>query len=493
MLPVESPRDDLNEGVLAEPPPSDLSDYTWDDSETERFEPGALDSREEKAGTLSKPAIGDDIDRFVGTLLQMRLVAEPDIRAAKTWLSPGGEQPGVEALAVELIRLEKLTAYQAAAIRQGKTRGLLIGDYVVLDKIGAGGMGLVLKARHRAQPRIVALKLLPPSFSRDRAAVIRFRREASTVAKFRHPNIVSAIDSGETHGLLFLVMEFVNGRDLSRTVKEKGPLSVVQAIDCIIHAARGLQEAHYHGIVHRDIKPANLLLDSTGTVKVLDLGLARVSQAQQLGEAEGSEADLTVSGSIVGTVDYMSPEQAYDPRTADGRSDIYSLGCTLHYLLTGKAPYGGQTFMERLLGHRERPIPSLCAARRDVPEALDAAFGSLVAKSPEGRPQTMAAVIDLLERCRRLAKSKPSRPLMVFDDRDEKTRERDMVYEVAKPERGSTAPKSELRANVFVRSRTQSEDRHASSASAASRETRQLMVALVIVALGLILGWVILR
>ena len=482
MPPLESPRDDLNEGVLAEPPPSDLSEYTWDDSETERLEPGALEHRGAMAGTLSEPAIGDDFDRFVGTLFQMRLVAEPDIRAAKMWLCPGGGAPGVEALAAELIRLEKLTPYQAAAIRQGKTRGLSIGDYVVLDKIGAGGMGLVLKARHRAQPRIVALKLLPPSFSRDRAAVIRFRREASAVAKFRHPNIVSAIDSGETHGLLFLVMEFVDGRDLAKTVKEKGPLSVVQAIDCIIQAARGLQEAHYHGIVHRDIKPANLLLDSTGTVKVLDLGLARVSQAQQLGSADGSEADLTVSGSIVGTVDYMSPEQAYDPRTADGRSDIYSLGCTLHYLLTGKAPYGGQTFMERLLGHRERPVPSLCAARRDVPEVLDAAFGSLVAKSPEGRPQTMAAVIALLERCRRLAKSKPSRPLMVFDDRDEKTRERDLVYEVAKPERGSTEPKSELRANVFVRSRTQSEDRYARPDSAASRETRQLMVALVIVA-----------
>ena len=229
----------------------------------------------------------------------------------------------------------------------------------------------------------------------------RFRREATAVAKFRHPNIVSAIDAGETHGLLFLVMEFVDGRDLSRTVKEKGPLSVAQTIDCIIQAARGLQEAHDHGIVHRDIKPANLLLDTSGTVKVLDLGLARVNQPQEFVATDGSELDLTVSGSIMGTVDYMSPEQAYDPRTADGRSDIYSLGCTLHYLLTGKPPFGGQTFMERLLGHRERPIPSLRSSRRDVPAALDATFQSLMAKSPEGRPQTMAAVISELEGCRK--------------------------------------------------------------------------------------------
>src|SRR5262249_42656091 len=223
------------------------------------------------------------------------------------------------------------------------------------------------------------------------------------------------IDSGETHGLLFMVMEFVNGRDLARMVKEKGPLSVAQAMDCIIQAARGLQEAHHHGIIHRDIKPANLLLDSSGTVKLLDLGLARVSQ-QDAVTTTGSELDLTVSGSIVGTVDYMSPEQAYDPRLADGRSDIYSLGCTLHYLLTGKAPFGGQTFMERLLGHRERPVPSLKAARRDVSAEIDATFRLLLAKAPEHRPQTMAAVIAELEDCRKSSGAKRTRPLIVFDD-----------------------------------------------------------------------------
>src|SRR5262249_4779521 len=163
-----------------------------------------------------------------------------------------------------------------------------------------------------------------------RAGVMRCRREAAAVARFRHPNLVSAIDSGETHGLLFLVMEFVNGRDLSQTVKEKGPLPVGQAIDCVIQAARGMQEAHEHGIIHRDIKPANLLLDASGTVKVLDLGLARVSQTDPFVADSMSDHDLTVSGAIVGTVEYMSPEQAYDPRAADGRSDIYSLGCSLH-------------------------------------------------------------------------------------------------------------------------------------------------------------------
>ncbi len=399
----------------------------------------------------------------------------------------------MDPFAAELIRLGKLTPYQAAAIRQGKTKGLSIGEYIVLDKIGSGGMGLVFKARHRQLARIVALKLLPPSFSRDRAAVIRFRREAAAAAKFRHRNIVAAIDAGETHGLLFLVMEFVEGRDLSRTVKEKGPLSVEQAIDCIIQATRGLQEAHDHGIVHRDIKPANLLLDPTGTVKVLDLGLARVSQQDPIAAAGGSELDLTVSGSFVGTVDYVSPEQAYDPRLADNRSDIYSLGCTLHYLLTGKAPFGGQTFMERLLGHRERPIPSLFASRHDVPEALDAAFRSLLAKSPADRPQTMAAVAVALEECRKSSRRKKSRPLMVFDDREEDTREREATYQIGRSKDDSAEPRSEVLSSVFVRSRRPSDDREESIDDASSRQTWQLVAALLIVALALLVGWVFIR
>jgi serine/threonine protein kinase len=420
----------------------------------------------------------EDIGRFVEILVQTRLVGESEIRELSARLLPEGGKHDVQRFAAELIRLGKLTPYQAAAIRQGKTKGLVIGNYIVLEKIGSGGMGLVLRARHRQLQRIVALKLLPPSFSRDRAAVIRFRREAAAVAKFRHPNIVSAIDAGETHGLLFLVMEFVDGRDLAKTVKDKGPLPVAQAIDCIIQAARGLEEAHNHGIIHRDIKPANLLLDRSGTIKVLDLGLARVNLPQELVAAEGSELDLTVSGSIVGTVDYMSPEQAYDPRSADGRSDIYSLGCTLHFLLAGKPPFGGQTFMERLIGHRERPIPSLRASRRDVPPALDAAFQSLLAKSPEGRPQTMSAVIRALEECRNHARDKTSRPLMVFDDRDAATPQRKAANRAVRPKHESAPPRSELLANVFVRSRGASTDRLETPSTTRSWNRRRPILAM---------------
>jgi serine/threonine protein kinase len=492
MSPKESSSRDPIDGALAETPPSDLSEYTWEDSETERFEPHAAAAGGETAGVASDRSSARDVDGFIDTLMRTRLLADAELRAVCARLFPAGASRSVELLAAELVRVGKLTSYQAAAIRQGKTKGLLIGDYIVLDKIGSGGMGLVLKARHRQRSRIVALKLLPPSISRDRAAVIRFRREASAVAKLRHPNIVAAIDSGETHGLLFLVMEFVNGRDLARMVKEKGPLSVAQSIDCIIQAARGLQEAHHHGIIHRDIKPANLLLDSSGTVKVLDLGLARVSQ-QDAVTTSGSELDLTVSGAIVGTVDYMSPEQAYDPRLADGRSDIYSLGCTLHYLLTGKAPFGGQTFMERLLGHRERPVPSLKASRRDVSAAIDATFRLLLAKAPEHRPQTMAAVIAELEDCRKSSGAKRSRPLMVFDDRDEKMQEPESTYQIATPQSDRSSRKSEALSSVFVRSRTPSDEWAERSENAPSRETWQLAVGMVILAILFFVGWYMFR
>ncbi len=225
-----------------------------------------------------------------------------------------------------------MTPYQAAALYQKKSRGLLVGNYVILDKIGQGGMGMVFKCRHRRFGRVGALKILPPSFARDHQAVMRFRREVEAAGRLKHPNVVAALDADEDRGVHFLVMEFVEGRDLDRIVRDRGPMPVSQAIDCLIQAACGLEAAHAQGIVHRDIKPGNLMLDSQGTVRVLDLGLARlVDAANPFGQAAG--ARLTESGMYMGTVDFMAPEQAEDSRRADHRADIYALGCTLFYLL----------------------------------------------------------------------------------------------------------------------------------------------------------------
>src|SRR5262249_27278303 len=187
--PSPSLNPDPSDGELAEPPPSDLSEYTWDDSETQRMEPGSVDSSVERTRAIDERAIGEDVGRFVEVLIQSDLVGEAEIGALSARLFPDAAGRNVQVLAGELIRLGKLTPYQAAAIRQGKTKGLLIGNYVILNKIASGGMGLVLLARHKQLQRTVALKLLPPSISRDRAAVKRFRREAAAAAKFRHPNI----------------------------------------------------------------------------------------------------------------------------------------------------------------------------------------------------------------------------------------------------------------------------------------------------------------
>ncbi len=263
---------------------------------------------------------------------------------------------GVLGLARALQKAGKLTAYQAAALYQRKSRGLLIGNYVILDKLGVGGMGVVFKARHRRLGRIVALKILPPSFARDRTALARFRREVEAAGKLKHPNIVAALDADEDRGVHFLVMDYVEGRDLDRVVRQRGPLSVVEAIESLIQAARGLAAAHAEGIVHRDIKPSNLMLDTAGTVRVLDLGLARIVDASNpFGQAAGGR--LTESGMYMGTVDYMPPEQAEDSRRADHRADIYSLGCTLYYLLAGREPFPAESVLKRLMAHMDARRP----------------------------------------------------------------------------------------------------------------------------------------
>src|SRR6185369_1273125 len=185
-------------------------------------------------------------------------------------------------------------------------------NYVILDKLGQGGMGVVLKAEHKRMKRLVALKVLSPAFTKTPEALRRFQREVEAAAKLRHPNIVAADDADAAGGVHFLVMEYVEGSDLSALVKKSGPLPVEKALHCILQAARGLEYAHGEGIIHRDIKPANLLLDNKGTVKILDMGLARVA-ASAAGEGQ---ADLTGAGQIVGTVDYMAPEQAMNTRLA---------------------------------------------------------------------------------------------------------------------------------------------------------------------------------
>ena len=385
------------------------------------------------------PAGVADLTEFSRLLVEIGVISDFELRAFAE-VSP----EGVLGLSRALVNAGKITAYQAAAIYQKKSRGLLVGNYLILDKLGQGGMGVVFKARHRRLGRIGALKILPPSFARDRDAVLRFRREVEAAGRLMHPNLVAAQDADEDRGVHFLVMDYVEGRDLDRVVRDRGPMAVTQAIDCLMQAARGLEAAHAQGIIHRDIKPGNLMLDHDGTVRVLDLGLARIVDAANP-FSKSAAGRLTQSGMYMGTVDFMAPEQAEDSHRVDHRADIYSLGCTFYYLLTGRVPFSGDTVLKRLMAHMERPAPSLRIARPEVPPALDAAFLKMMAKSPQDRPASMAEVISLLEACKTTvaeataaaaALPETKRELKVFDET---------------PLKRAAVPRTKIEPSIFAR------------------------------------------
>jgi serine/threonine protein kinase len=328
------------------------------------------------------------LEQFVKQLSDSGVIAPGKL---ENFVPPKAQPKDAQELARQLVQSKQLTKFQAQEIYAGRAKSLTLGNYTILDKIGAGGMGQVFKAEHRRMKRVVAVKTLPKAFLKDAAAVARFQREVEAVAKLHHPNIVAAFDADEADGVNFLVMEYVEGSDLSALVKKCGPLSVAKAVNYILQAARGLDYAHRHGVIHRDIKPANLLLDSEGTIKVLDMGLARFDSA-----SDATQAELTGSGAVMGTVDYMAPEQALSAKHADARADVYSLGCSLHFLLTGRAAYDGDSMMAKLLAHREQPTPSLGI---EVPEEVQAVFQRMVAKKFEERYQSMSEVVAALEHC----------------------------------------------------------------------------------------------
>jgi serine/threonine-protein kinase len=323
---------------------------------------------------------------LVDALGQCRLLEPAQLEELKTlqgrFLDP-------KALAGELIRRGWLTPYQANQLLQGRGQELLLGSYVLEERLGEGGMGEVFKARNWKLGRIVALKLIRKERLDNLDAIRRFEREVRSAAALTHPNIVLAHDADHIGGTHLLVMEYVEGADLARLVKKNGPLPVPQGCEYIRQSALGLQHAFERGLVHRDIKPHNLLLTADGkTVKILDMGLARLDHSCD----DDKSSTMTQEGAVMGTPDYIAPEQALESHRVDIRADLYSLGCTFYHLLTGRVPFPGGTFIQKINKHQFEEARPVEALRPAVPHAVAGVVRKLMAKKPGERYQTPAEV-----------------------------------------------------------------------------------------------------
>ena len=278
--------------------------------------------------------------------------------------------------------------------------GERLGHFELLQYVGGGGMGKVFRALDTRLARSVALKILSPEHAADRETVLRFQNEAQSAARLDHDNIARVYYVGEDRGLHYIVFEFIEGVNVRDLVESKGPLPLAEAVSYTLQVADALAHAAERNVVHRDIKPSNLLITPAGQAKLIDMGLAR------LREVDAAAADLTASGVTLGTFDYISPEQARDPRNTDVRSDIYSLGCTFFFMLTGRPPFLGGTMLQKLLQHQADQPPDLRQFRPELPEDVNRILRKMLAKDPRRRYSSpMELVNDLLwvARCGRLA------------------------------------------------------------------------------------------
>jgi serine/threonine-protein kinase len=329
---------------------------------------------------------GDSLSAFLQSLRDVTLLGPRQWQAIEGELRAGF--PTVAALARELVRRGWLTPYQASELNRGHGPGLLVGEYVLLEKLGGGGMGHVFKARHQRLDRVEALKVIREDLLADpeaaRHLVSRFARELAATARLDHPNIVKVYYAGEDRGRPFMVMEYLDGIDLDRLVRDAGPLPVEQACAYLAQAAEGLRHLHERGMVHRDVKPRNLLVTvREQQVKILDLGLVLFVGGH---EQQDTVEELTRDVRLLGTRPYMAPEQALNPHEVDIRADLYSLGCTCFHLLTGQTPTRDAD------GHA-KPVE---AVRPDVPRELAALVERLRAWRPEDRFQTPAELLAAL-------------------------------------------------------------------------------------------------
>ncbi|MFM8734699.1 MAG: serine/threonine-protein kinase [Pirellulales bacterium] len=330
------------------------------------------------------------VDEFLQVVRRSGLVEEARFMpVVEPWVGHAGPPP--EPMLAALRDAGLLTQWQIDQLLKGRHKGFTLGKYRLLKLLGAGGMSSVYLAEHATLGNKVAIKVLPVKRVEQTSYLARFEREARQSARLNHPNIVRTFDLDTAGSIHYIAMEHVDGIDLHAKVKRDGPLPVREAADFIRQAATGLEHAHEEGLVHRDIKPANLMLDGRGTVKILDLGLALAGGGEEDGSLTREHDEK-----VLGTADYLAPEQADDSHKADRRSDIYSLGCTFYYLLVGKAPFASGKLADRIHAHRHKAPPNLLDARPDVPVAIAELYARMLEKHPDGRPQSAREVADAL-------------------------------------------------------------------------------------------------
>lgn len=333
------------------------------------------------------------IDTFLDLLRRSGLLEEDQLDAVLLnvkRLHGGRMTDDVDSLAERLLEGGLITRWQCEKLMAGRHKGFFLGKYKLLDHLGTGGMSSVYLAEHVLMQRHVAIKVLPKNRVDDSSYLARFHREAQAAAALDHHNIVRAYDVDNDGDIHYLVMEYVEGQDLQKIVKEEGPLQYNRAVDYIRQAAEGLAHAHAAGLIHRDVKPANLLLDRKDMIKVLDLGLARFT--------DDDRASLTVAydENVLGTTDYLAPEQALDSHGVDSRADIYSLGCSLYYLLTGHPTFPEGTLPQRIMKHQREEPPSILEDRPDAPADLIEICSRMMRKRPDDRYQSAALVAGVL-------------------------------------------------------------------------------------------------
>lgn len=332
------------------------------------------------------------VDHFLRTVLRSGVLTRAQLQDSIRKAAPEQRQ-SAETLAEHLVATGDLSRFQAGKLLRGMAGGLVLGHYQVLAPLGRGGMGTVYLARDDRSEMLIALKVLPPKRAREEQRLLaRFRREMEMCQRVSHPHLAYAYEVGLCQGVYYIALEYIPGKSLYRLVSEEGPLEVARAARLFSEVASALDHAHHQGLIHRDMKPSNIMITPHDHAKVLDLGLALVQ-----GEAPVEREIIGGEGYVVGTMDYIAPEQSENAYKVEPRSDIYAMGCTLYFALTGQPPFPGGTAVEKIHRHRTadpQPIPQL---NQSVPPAFIGIVRKMMAKNPEQRFQSAAEVQEKLQ------------------------------------------------------------------------------------------------